>query len=441
MRKYILCLFLSLCPTVNAYSEDVGNDMLFNGIIEQLHDNSCGAAALSSLINGTNEHKHVTELEVVQVIKSVSAAGKNDEQGYSLLDLKNASEKLGYYAEWRKIGKEELPKISQPVILLIGINTDYPHYVILKGIINGEAYLADSIRGNIRVPYVDLIKESISTQYPAWYVMGINTPPASPKDSVLYLSKNESDRHKNHVTAEQSNAITLATLSKKHQVIVDYDFAAALGNDKLNSISTNSRTLSHALNIRYGISDALEMGGEIQYSDSAIDVRYGDDKVRSNGSSRQYSLYVNNRFKLDDAGKTNLILGVDTSYTEQDKIWGGSFNVIGYQNTSFAQFLLGGSIGTAFSHTKFPENVLPEYAFSYFIGANKPLGDRYLAAVTLAVKDGKNNNERFERSYVASTGLTYVLNKKFQISPSFSFAFGAYKLFSLGLDIAYVGGW
>ncbi len=43
------------------------------------------------------------------------------------------------------------PIIKQSVVLLIGLKSEFPHFVVLKGIKDGEAYLADPIRGNIRI--------------------------------------------------------------------------------------------------------------------------------------------------------------------------------------------------------------------------------------------------------------------------------------------------
>jgi len=53
-----------------------------------------------------------------------------------------------------KLAPKYLPMIKQPVVLLIGLKSEFPHFVVLKGIKDGEAYLADPIRGNIRISYI-----------------------------------------------------------------------------------------------------------------------------------------------------------------------------------------------------------------------------------------------------------------------------------------------
>ena len=124
-------------------------------------------------------------------------------------------------------------------------------------------------------------------------------------------------------------------------------------------------------------------------------------------------------------------------------MFGGGFSIIGYQNTEFAQIMLGGSLGKEFSHNQLANDSLPDYFYSAFIGANKPIGDRYLGSVNFSVNDGQSKirTEKFERSYSASTSLTYVFNKQFQISPSFTYSFGANEMFTFGMNIAYVGSW
>ena len=415
------------------------NDILFRGVTKQSSDYSCGAAALSTLITGLIENSHVTEGNIMEEINLLSK--HRGREGYSLLDLMNASKKFGYYAEWRKISTSELTKINVPTILLIGLNSEFPHFVVLKGIKNGEAFLADSIRGNIRVPYDNLIKEGINEKYDKWFVMAIEPSANKPKGSTIYLSEKENDRLNTHFTVEQSNAITLATLSKRKQWIFDYSIIASSGTNKRYNIE--SKTFSHILNARYGITDDIELGGRIQHSDNIIDFNHSDNKLSVNDSNKQYAIYANYRFKLADSSKTNFIAGLDTSYMG-DNMFNGDFSIIGYQNTESAQIILGSSINKTFNNNGLLKASLPEYSYSGFIGASKPFGDRYLASVGFAVNDGKNKKgvEKFDQSYMGSAGLTYIINKKYQISPLFTYSFGNNsEIFSLGMSIAYIGSW
>jgi hypothetical protein len=448
LKKYLIKPFFIFIFCHIAFAEDINTDTLFKGVIKQSHDYSCGAAALSTLITGTVENSHVSEMDIINII---TATKTKKEEGYTLTELAEASKKLGFYAEWRKVATTELVKIKQPVILLIGINSEFPHFVVLKGIENGEAFLADSIRGNIRTPYSQLISEGTNPKYPAWYVMAINQTVSKPQDSTLYLSPIESERISAHITAEQSNLITLTTIAKEGQFIANYGFNASLGKHNSNGVQTKLRDYANSININYGITDNAEIGAAVSYNDNRQNT---DDILITNGENKDYSLSINNRFPLDETNKNGIIAGLNTSLTENrsvsgnavDKstVFGGGVNTMGYANTSFAQFIVGGSVNKAFSQNKQIDNSLAEYQVSGFVSANKPFADRYLGSVGFTVNDGHNKKgaiNEFQRSFSASTSLSYVLSKQFQISPSVGYSFGNGESFSFGFDAAYIGRW
>lgn len=434
----ILVLFSGISSAEDAVDFDA--ELLFKGVTKQSSDYACGAAALSTLISGIVQNSHVTEADVMKEIKSATAQDK----GYSLKDLMNASSKLGYYAEWQKVPKQELSKIDIPVLLLIGLNGQYPHFVILKGIIDNEAYIADSIRGNIRIPYDELIEQGINDKYKAWYVMAIEPSPEKPDDSMLYLSNDSNQRHRSHATLEQSNAITIVTLTKENQFILDYNVNGSLRTDHFNQLKIGRDSVSHALNARYGISQDTQLGAGFQYSDTTINTQSSLRALRASESSNNYSLYANHRIKLDSSGKANIILGINGLYSDKYAIFGGSFSAIGYYNADFAQLIAGASIEKDFSHNKLAKSYLPEYSYTGFIGLNKPIGDKFLATSLFSIADGKNksNHQNTNTIYSVSAGLSYIATEQIQIKPSVAYSFGdSSEGVSFGLNITYVGGW
>lgn len=441
--------FLSHAHYSNA--EDINTDALFKGVIKQSHDYSCGAAALSTLITGTIENSHASEMDIINAITATKA---KKEEGYTLTELAEASKKLGFYAEWRKVEASELVKIKQPVILLIGINSEFPHFVVLKGVENGQAFLADSIRGNIRTPYTQLVAEGTNAKYPAWYVMAINPSDNKPQDSALYLSQSESERIRAHITAEQSNLITLTTIAKEGQLIANYGFNTSLGKNSHEGVRGHSRDYTHALNVNYGITDNAEIGASVSYADNRQKTDNTDNVLTRNGENWDYSVSINNRFPLDETNSKGIIAGLSSSISEnrsvsndtveKSTVYGGGVNVMGYTNTEFAQFIIGGSVNKAFSQNKLVDDSLAQYQVSGFVSANKPFADRYLGSIGFTVNDGHNKKgaiNEFQRSFSTSTSLSYVLSKQFQISPSVGYTFGNGDYFSFGLDAAYVGRW
>lgn len=322
--------------TVCAENKDVTQDKLFKGVDVQAHDYSCGSAALSTLIKGIVENSHASEEDIINAI------GKDKEEGYSPPELLNAAKKLGHEADWQYVKPSDLAGLKQPVILLIGLASSFPHYVVLKGIENGNVFFADPIRGNILSSYDELIKEGINNEYREWFVMAVEASKNRPKDSTLYLSD---DKYDTHFTAEQSAIITLSTIAKANQLMVNYDFFTELGSAHNDNLTRQTRNFTHRLGVRYGIAANTEIGGNIAYSDNREQLNNdANDSIVSNSSNRRYEIYANHQFSLDDKGKTGMILGAGGTFGEHASIWGGNINLTAYINTAFAQFLAGGSI-------------------------------------------------------------------------------------------------
>ena len=165
-----------------------------------------------------------TENEIINIIDNSPHASENKakaaDSGYSLYDLQTAAKALGYAAQWRKIPVKYLPMINQPVILLADLQSAFPHFVVLKGVRNQIVYIADPIRGNIRIPYSKFIESAVSDdsldkRY--WYVMAVNPPEKVLPQSSLALSKSEEQRLQNHISSRQAILRDVTTLSKEGQ--------------------------------------------------------------------------------------------------------------------------------------------------------------------------------------------------------------------------------
>lgn len=456
-----LILFILLISAWNVKAEEtkIDNDILFQGVTRQSTDYSCGAAALATLVTGLVENSRLSEKDVIDEITKLSR--QRESKGYTLIDLMDVSKKLGHYAEWRKVPVNQLPKIKIPVILLIGLNSKFPHFVVLKGIENDLAFLADSIRGNIRIPYAKLVEEGVTEKYKDWFVMAIEPSVNKPKDSNLYLA---ADRLYTHFTVEQSSAITLSTLPKANQLFVSYDFSASVGSSQNTlpfdvpyggkiykvrlPVDIDSNAYAHSLNVRYGITESTEITAKIAFNDTAktyeFPTRRGEPDRHQSYFYKQYELGVNRRFLLDDAGRSGIITGVSGSVSEPSSVWGATLQARGYTNTSYAQFILGGAVGKQFSTIQAIDEILPEFVSSGVISANKPFADNYLASLAFKVVNAHDKSTALIKTnptLTATSGITYVLDKHFQISPSFGYSFNNGENYIFGTSFAYVGSW
>lgn len=118
----------------------------FETVIRQQFDFSCGSAALASLL--TYHYDRPTTEE--EVFKSMYEAGDQEKiqaQGFSLLDMKSYLARQGMTADGFQMTLEKVAEVGVPVITLIQTG-GYRHFVIVKGVRDGEVLTGDPALGN-----------------------------------------------------------------------------------------------------------------------------------------------------------------------------------------------------------------------------------------------------------------------------------------------------
>lgn len=167
-------------------------------IVMQKYDYSCGAAVLATIAHFYWGDK-VNELYFLDLLPKLelSEAQMKDRiaNGLTLTDLRDLARGGGYDATMVRVPNEQLEQIRVPVIVGIIVNKYCPqrkheHYVVLRGSDGQFIYLADPIRGNIRMPMDDFID-----QWQLNAVLAIakpNTPVKNP--NPLGIRNDEVDR-------------------------------------------------------------------------------------------------------------------------------------------------------------------------------------------------------------------------------------------------------
>jgi predicted double-glycine peptidase len=138
-------------------------------VVKQKFDYSCGSGALATLMRIGFGHK-VGEAEIIKLIlegKSEAEIKDIEKNGYSLLDLKQAAEKLGYTTAMYKLQLSHLRQLQGPVLIYIE-HHGLKHFAVFKGLQGDRVYLADPARGNTRI--------SIYRFEPEWpgYILAID---------------------------------------------------------------------------------------------------------------------------------------------------------------------------------------------------------------------------------------------------------------------------
>ena len=130
-------------------------EMRYSNIIRQEKDFTCGAAALATILQNVFG-RSTTEREIVEDILKNTDENIVRQQGFSLLDMKKYVERIGLRGRGYQIDKNSLLSIKIPVIALQNTR-GYPHFVVVKRVLNDTVYIADPILGHRQVPLDEFI--------------------------------------------------------------------------------------------------------------------------------------------------------------------------------------------------------------------------------------------------------------------------------------------
>lgn len=169
-------------------------EMRFKEVVPQRYDFSCGAASLATLFKYTFGIEEADEEEIVKEMIEKGDRERIRENGFSLLDMKRHAERRGFQANGYRVQAENLPRLNIPVIALIH-SKGYKHFVILKGIRDKKAYLADPASGNRAIPLETFVKSWDGVIFVVYKKTNRNLTPTfdetlkGPADQVLHLQE------------------------------------------------------------------------------------------------------------------------------------------------------------------------------------------------------------------------------------------------------------
>lgn len=121
-----------------------------DGVVVQQWDTSCGAAALATVLTYTLKDP-VSEKTVAQgMLQKTDPLRVRIRGGFSLLDLKRFAEGRGYSAVgYRGLGLAELLDLKSAIVPIDEFGN--PHFVVVRGMREGELDIADPAFGNRRM--------------------------------------------------------------------------------------------------------------------------------------------------------------------------------------------------------------------------------------------------------------------------------------------------
>lgn len=153
-------------------------------VVMQQSDYSCGAAALATVIR-YYWGDEVTEKEFLEVIieSVISRDELKDrvENGLTMTDLRLAAVEKGYLASMGRRSLAQLAESRIPVIVRIE-KDGYDHFVVFRGMADDRVFLADPIRGNLRISV-----EEFATQWTDGAILVVVKPNTKPPESSPLL--------------------------------------------------------------------------------------------------------------------------------------------------------------------------------------------------------------------------------------------------------------
>jgi predicted double-glycine peptidase len=137
-------------------------DLKTRNIVMQQRDYSCGAAALATVLRfyWGDKVEEIDVLKQIEAILSVDDLRDRVENGLSIADLRRTAVKLGYQSAIGTMEVEKLKEAKVPVIVALQ-QEDYNHFVVVRGFCGSYIYLADPIRGNVRMTVDEFSKQWI----------------------------------------------------------------------------------------------------------------------------------------------------------------------------------------------------------------------------------------------------------------------------------------
>lgn len=121
-------------------------DMKFDGLVRQQTDFSCGAAVLATVFNEAFG-KHTTEKQILVNMLKVADPAIVKDKGFSLLDMKNYVNGVGFGAEGYKVDFDALHHLKVPGIVLLNLK-GYHHFVVVRKVTDDLVQLGDPALGN-----------------------------------------------------------------------------------------------------------------------------------------------------------------------------------------------------------------------------------------------------------------------------------------------------
>lgn len=117
----------------------------FRSVVRQQYDFSCGSAAIATLLTYHYDHA-ISERESFSAMWQVGDQEAIRRVGFSMLEMKNFLETVGYRVEGYRLSPAQLASFGRPSIVLLD-QDGYKHFVVVKGTKANRIVVGDPMLG------------------------------------------------------------------------------------------------------------------------------------------------------------------------------------------------------------------------------------------------------------------------------------------------------
>jgi predicted double-glycine peptidase len=129
-------------------------------VVKQQREYTCGAASVATILRYYYKDPISEEQILLASLGDLSAEEITDREknGLSMGDLVRGVGKLEYVAAVLKLEYDKLATLPAPVVIRL-IKDDFKHFVVFRGELDGWVFVADPLRGNVRIPQPEFRKQ------------------------------------------------------------------------------------------------------------------------------------------------------------------------------------------------------------------------------------------------------------------------------------------
>ncbi|MET0252137.1 MAG: C39 family peptidase [Novosphingobium sp.] len=128
----------------------------FRSVVRQQYDFSCGSAAVATLLTYHYGRRTPEQFAFAKMWESGDQALIR-KSGFSMLDMKNLLNSIGYKAEGFRMSYKALRAHRQPGIVLLDLR-GYKHFVVVKGVTDKSVLVGDPMIGLSQYSHEDFAK-------------------------------------------------------------------------------------------------------------------------------------------------------------------------------------------------------------------------------------------------------------------------------------------